>query len=239
MPRSKLAVVAGFLGVIGVLDVILGPVLIHAGVVSPMFGFQWLFGLGLLEGLLALVLGALALYTTRASSGRSGRGLALLGVACGALLVGVVALTSGPSSELPPINDITTDLVDPPAFTHDPADRDRDMSYPPEFVEDVRAAYSDLQTISVAASPAEALTRAESTARDLGWEVVEVDAAAGTLLARQSTAVFMFVDDVVVRVRPSEGGGATVDVRSKSRDGRGDLGANAERIRSFQAALPR
>jgi uncharacterized protein (DUF1499 family) len=40
-------------------------------------------------------------------------------------------------------------------------------------------------------------------------------------------------------VRPAEGGGAIVDVRSKSRDGRGDLGANAARIRDFAETLPR
>jgi len=41
-----------------------------------------------------------------------------------------------------------------------------------------------------------------------------------------------FHDDFAVRVRPDDGG-AVVDMRSKSRDGKGDLGANAERIRSF------
>ena len=77
------------------------------------------------------------------------------------------------------------------------------------------------------------------TARELGWEVVGVDPAAGTLLARDTTRIFRFVDDVVVRVRSAEGGGSLVDVRSKSRDGRGDLGANAARIRAFAEALPR
>jgi uncharacterized protein (DUF1499 family) len=51
--------------------------------------------------------------------------------------------------------------------------------------------------------------------------------------------VFRFVDDVLVRVRPADGGGALVDVRSKSRDGRGDLGVNAARIRAFAEKLPR
>ena len=48
MKRSKLALVAGVLGALGLFDVVMGPVLIHLGLVSPMFGFQWLFGLGLL-----------------------------------------------------------------------------------------------------------------------------------------------------------------------------------------------
>ena len=66
-----------------------------------------------------------------------------------------------------------------------------------------------------------------------------MDAAAGTLLARQTSKVFRFVDDILVRVRPGDGGGALVDVRSKSRVGRGDMGVNAARIRAFTEKLPR
>ena len=50
------------------------------------------------------------------------------------------------------------------------------------------------------------------------------------------TAIFRFVDDIAIRVRPTASG-TVVDVRSKSRDGRGDLGANAERIRAFTSAF--
>lgn len=49
--------------------------------------------------------------------------------------------------------------------------------------------------------------------------------------------IFRLRDDFVVRVRPEEGGGTRVDMRSKSRVGRGDLGANAERIHEFLQAL--
>jgi uncharacterized protein (DUF1499 family) len=69
--------------------------------------------------------------------------------------------------------------------------------------------------------------------------VASVDPAGGTLLARETSTIFRFVDDVVVRVRPAAGGGSIVDVRSKSRVGRGDIGANAARIRRFAAELPR
>ena len=51
-----------------------------------------------------------------------------------------------------------------------------------------------------------------------------------------STPQLGFVDDVVVRIRP-DGDGSRIDVRSKSRDGQGDLGANANRIRAFSQAL--
>ena len=238
MPRSRLALVAAILGGLGLLDVVLGPALIHLGIVSPMMGFQWFFGLGLLEGLIALILGLIALYVTRAGSGKGGRPLAVFGVASGIVLAGVLFASAGPSSDLPPINDITTNLADPPAFTSDPADRGRDMAYPTDWVPLVSNAYPDLDTLASTAAPTRALELAEATAQKLGWEVVTVDAEAGTVLAREATSVFQFVDDVIVRVRPDGEGGSQIDLRSKSRDGRGDLGANAARIRRFVAAFP-
>ena len=62
------------------------------------------------------------------------------------------------------------------------------------------------------------------------------DAEAGEIEATETTATFRFVDDVAVRLRPVEEG-TRVDVRSKSRDGQGDLGANAARIRRLLDAL--
>ena len=41
-----------------------------------------------------------------------------------------------------------------------------------------------------------------------------------------------FRDDIVIRIRP-DGSGSKVDIRSKSRVGRSDLGVNARRIREL------
>ncbi|MDX1648313.1 MAG: DUF1499 domain-containing protein [Myxococcota bacterium] len=240
--RSWLAFAAAFLGGLGLFDVVLGPLLIQLGWVSPLFGFQWLFGLGLLEGVAALLLGLGALWTTRPSAGRAGRPLAWFAVAAGGLLVAVGLAAAAPGFGLPAINDITTDPEDPPRFVaarEAPANRGREMAYPEAFAPQQRAAYPDLEPVRVSSPPRRALELAEETARSLGWEVVAVDPEAGRLEARETSTVFRFVDDVVVRVRPAPGGGSVVDVRSKSRDGRGDLGANAARIRAFVQALPR
>lgn len=236
--RSWAAVVAAALGALGVFDAALGPVLIHLGVISPIFGFQYFFGLGLLEGLLALLVGLFALFRTRSGRLRSSRPLAWVGVGCGALLVGILLVALRTSFGLPAINDITTDLQNPPAFASDPSGQGRDMSYPAAFAPQVRAAYPDLAPLHTAAPPAEALQRAAQTARALGWRVVRVDPADSTLLARDVSRVFEFVDDIVVRVRPL-GSGSVVDVRSKSRVGKGDLGVNARRIRAFLSHYPR
>ena len=69
-----------------------------------------------------------------------------------------------------------------------------------------------------------------------GWEVVGLDESNGTIEAVATSTVFGFQDDVAIRVRP-DGASSVVDVRSKSRDGKGDLGANAERIRQYVAVV--
>ena len=59
----------------------------------------------------------------------------------------------------------------------------------------------------------------------------------GRIEATETSALFRFKDDVVVRIRPFQDGGSRIDVRSKSRVGRGDAGTNARRIRGFRERL--
>ena len=141
---------------------------------------------------------------------------------------------------VPPIHDITTDTENPPAFVAI-AERRRDAPNPaayggPEVAAQQKQGYPDLRPATVAAPPARALAAAEAVAHDLGWEIVAVVPAEGRLEATATTSWFGFKDDVVVRVVPA-GAGSRVDVRSKSRVGRSDLGVNAKRIRSFLTAL--
>lgn len=237
---SRVAVAARALGVLGIAAVALGPLLIHLGVAPPMTGFT-LFGVGaIVGGLLALLLGLVGLWLTRPAAGRSGRGPALTGLLLGAALLSLVVVAGSPGRGLPPINDITTDLDDPPAFVviaQLEANRDRDMSYPGDaFSSAQRTAYSDLEAIQVPLPPPQAFVDARRAAGELGWQIVSEAPAEGRLEASDTTPIFRFVDDVVVRIRPADGG-SILDVRSKSRDGRGDLGANAARIRAFREAL--
>ena len=62
------------------------------------------------------------------------------------------------------------------------------------------------------------------------------DPQAGRIEASQASFWFGFVDDIVIRVGAA-GAGSRVDMRSLSRQGRGDLGVNAKRIRAYMAAL--
>jgi uncharacterized protein (DUF1499 family) len=140
----------------------------------------------------------------------------------------------------PRINDFTTDVADPPAFRQAatlPANAGRDLGYPKDFAAIQQGCCADLRPARVPAPPAEAFTRARRTAAAMpAWSITAEDPAAGTLEAVVTSRLFGFQDDVAIRVR-ADGAGSRVDVRSKSRVGQGDLGANAARIRAYVSAL--
>jgi len=165
---------------------------------------------------------------------------ARVAAALGLLLLVGVAWGAMAGNGLPPINDITTDLADPPAFSAATSEArgGGTLDYPEGFATQVRDAYPDLQPIRTAYGPEQAFDGAVAAALTLGWTFTHRDPANGTFDARDTTRVFLFTDDITVRVR-ADGTGARIDVRSKSRDGRGDLGANAARIRRFAAELQR
>jgi hypothetical protein len=240
---SRVATLAAALGLAAALAFVLGPAAIQIGAVSPFVGFR-IFGLGLLLGVLALVFGAVGLWRTRASAGRHGRRRAVVGTVLGLTIVAIVVLAAGSAGNAPVINDITTDPTDPPGFTAAQkidANRGRDLGYPgDDFARQQREGYPDLASIRVSDPPDAAFARAERAAAALRWDIRYRDPTTGVFEAAEVTRIFRFVDDIVVRVRAApEGAGSVVDVRSKSRDGRGDMGANAARIRAFRDALSR
>ena len=236
---SRVATLAAALGIAGAVVFAVGPLSVQIGAANPLVGFR-VFLLGALLGLVALLVASIGLWRTRATAGRGGRGRALLGALLGFAVIGVVLLAAGGARDLPQINDITTNPDDPPLFTaalRDPANRDRDMSYPgDEFAEQQRTAYADLAPIRVPLPPSLAFDSSKRSAEALGWKVIHGDAAKGALEASDESPLFRFVDDISIRIRPDVDG-AIIDVRSKSRDGRSDLGANAERIRNFRALV--
>jgi uncharacterized protein (DUF1499 family) len=238
--RSRIATLSAVLAVIGAMLFAGGPIAIHAGVATPLSGF-YAFALGgIVFGLAALVLGALGLYVTRPAATRGGRGLAVLGSGLGLLMVGAVFAGASSGGGLPPINDITTNTEDPPVFAHArelEANRGRDMSYPGEaFARQQHAAYPDLEPIRLDISTGDAYEKALTAIGGFGWVITRSDRYSGSIEATDTTPVFRFVDDIVVRIREVDGV-TVVDVRSKSRDGRGDLGTNAARIRALRDAL--
>jgi uncharacterized protein (DUF1499 family) len=211
----------------------------YVGLLPGRIGFR-VFGIGLLIGLLGLLAGLVGVWHTRASRARAGRGRALSGVGVGLVMASIAIANLGSLTNVPPINDITTDPDDPPSFSRAnqfEANRDRDLGYPGDsFASRQRSAYPDLRPIHLDA-PREAVFReAEAAATALGWEITHRDAKLGLIEATDTTEIFKFVDDIAIRIR-SASGQSVIDIRSKSRDGLGDLGANATRIRAFRNQL--
>jgi uncharacterized protein (DUF1499 family) len=184
-------------------------------------------------GLAAAVLGALALALPSVRA----RGIAIPVLA---LLAGLVALYPPiaflkQARAVPPINDISTDTSNPPRYMT------ATRAYPgAEFARQQRAAYPDIAPQVLAMPPRDAFARALAAAEAMGWEVVGRDAAAGTIEAVDTTKWFGFKDDIAIRVSAAGDGSpnlSRVDVRSKSRVGRSDLGTNARRIRAYLQQL--
>lgn len=243
--NSVVATVALVLGGLGVVAAVIGIGGIQLGLLSPLAGFFLAGLLTALCGLGAVISGVGGLVRTRAASGRAGRGRAWAGLGLGALLVaGIVSgpALSGSGGATAAIHDVTTNIEDPPEFSdavRSAPGRQNGVDYPDggETVpEQQRSAYPDLAPIELDLSPAQALERAQRVAEDLGWTVTAVDRERGVVEAFDVTRFFRFVDDVVIRVRP-RGAGSVVDLRSNSRVGGGDLGANAGRIRAFRDRL--
>lgn len=219
-----------------------------AAVVASGFGaryglWDWRAGFSILRwatwvaaGVAALALVALLVPRLRAR-GPLGLVVALL-FAGGAAAVPLHRLQQ--ARTLPPINDITTDPANPPAFVAIlplRAGAPVPSAYPGEAAASAqRAAYPDVAPIVVAQAPAAAFDAALAAARAMGWTIVAADAAAGRIEATATTPWFGFRDDVVIRVAP-DARGSRIDVRSVSRVGRSDLGANARRVREYAATV--
>ncbi len=136
----------------------------------------------------------------------------------------------------PPIHDISTDTQNPPEFVAIAPLR-KDAPNPVEYAGQETAEiqhdyYSNLEPINTSLSYDEAYDRALETARDMSWQLVGESREEGRIEAYEKLAWFGFIDDVVIRVDSTEAG-SIIDIRSKSRIGRGDLGVNAKRIRAY------
>ena len=145
------------------------------------------------------------------------------------------------AKKAPHIHDVTTDPFDPPVFNAllpirkaSPNGADYGGM---EVAKIQQQGYPDIKSLVVKTPPAETMQKAIDAARTAGWEIVSSDTPTGRIEATDTTTWFGFKDDIVVRIRPEASGGSRIDVRSVSRVGGSDVGANAKRIRKFLSRL--
>lgn len=140
----------------------------------------------------------------------------------------------------PPIHDITTDIDSPPEFVAMVRLR-RDASNPPEYAGEETArqqqeAYPHIQPLVVNAGKQEVIDEIVHLIANRSWDMVSINRQDGRVEATEKLPWFGFKDDVVLRIEETEEG-TRIDMRSKSRIGRGDLGVNADRIDQFLSDL--
>jgi uncharacterized protein (DUF1499 family) len=211
------------------------------GIVPLRFALLTLLAWGAYLTIGAAVVSLIGLIITLARPKDRRRGV-LLGAASLVIAIALIAIPARfrVGAPAPPIHDITTDTQDPPQYVAVlplRADAPNTTEYGGERVAvQQREAYPDLQPAKLNVPPSQAFERALGAVREMGWEVVATDAAAGRIEATDTTFWFGFKDDVVIRVRSADGG-SRVDVRSLSRVGVGDAGTNAKRIRAFLNGL--
>ena len=209
----------------------------HFQLVAPFMGFQ-LFALGFLLSILGLLVGLLAIFLTRKPELRAGRNRAVLGTVVCALIAVPIFVTLLGSAKYPPINDITTDFDNPPEFVnaqklqHEP---NRDMKYDKaKYADRQLKGYGPIGPIKEHLDPGAAFARVTEVAKaSPNWTITYTDPATNTVEVVATSKLWHFNDDVVIQVRPSPDGTSLIEMRSKSRDGIGDFGVNAKRIKRF------
>jgi uncharacterized protein (DUF1499 family) len=192
------------------------------------------FGAALMLAMLAILL-ALASFVTLWNNGGPGFAQAITAMLIGVGLLAYPGYLAYKGYSLPAITDITTDPIDPPRFDVVARLRPPNSSLYPGLAtaELQKEAWPDIEPLLVAVSPKAAYDGAMAVITKRKWRVVDARAPQpnreGHIEAIARTPIMGFRDDVAVRIRPTREG-AKVDIRSASRYGTSDFGANATRV---------
>ena len=232
----KLLIIAGFLSLL--LLAVAGPLyrLQWLELGSAFLVLRWAAYVGIGAGILLIVY-----LIWRRPKGTAGA-LTVLALVASVAAVGIPYLQLQTARSVPPIHDISTDTVNPPEFVAVAplrADAPNPVAYAgEETAAQQREAYPDIVTYVSAQSAEQLFEKSLQVVEQMGWQLVASDQATGRIEATDTTTWFGFKDDVVIRIQ-AQAEGAELDIRSKSRVGRSDVGKNAERIRAFITALDR
>ena len=217
---------------------VIGPLGAYLRILKPFAGFSFVLLAVLIGVVFGMGLAAAAAFA--AATGKSWRQRAVRG-ALVPLSLGLLAIGLTTTSKVPRIHDISTDLQDRIEFTPDVAAASTNKDPQPderELIEGMqKTGYPDIAPVQLALPPEQAFAKAKAVAEAMpGWQVTNADQESGRIEATATSRIFHFVDDIVIRIRP-DAAGSRIDMRSRSRVGQSDLGANAARIRAYTAEL--
>lgn len=241
--------------IVSVLAVLSGLAVLAAGPGTRFGLWDFRVGLGIIQlaaipvlvaAVCALIVLGLAIWKARGLTLLAAAGLVVAGGAA------IVPLQMKAAADANPfIHDITTDFASPPTIV---AAASAPRMNPPDYVgadavpgsadgltvsQAQQAAFPDIAPLELAADLPTVAESVASTISAMGMEILtRAPEAPGSPDTVQVEAVatslwFGFKDDFVVRLIRQPAGGTRVDVRSKSRVGVSDLGANAARVRQF------
>ena len=221
-----LTLIAGILALL--LLLVSGP-LYQAEILGLMNAFLAM-RIALIVGAVAIVLALIQVIFMRKTISWPVTGIAVL---CAAVAIFMPLSMMNKAKSVPPIHDITTDLVNPPKFVAILALR-ANASNPAayqgeEIASQQREAYPELQTQKYSQTTEQVFDAALAAVKHMGLNVVTADKTLGLIEAYDTTTWFGFVDDVVIRIQSAEQT-TMLDARSKSRVGMSDIGKNAERL---------
>lgn len=236
-PISRIAVWSSRLGLFAFVVAALSIIIVRSNLLEIVPALAT-FAAALVFAGLAILL-AFAGFIVIWRQGYSGLGRALLGLFLGLTLLAYPAYLGTRALKLPAISDVTTDTANPPRFDVLARQRPRDrIDYPgPTVAALQRAGYPEIAPLELDVAPKAAYDAALTLVTKRKWLVADTRAPAlarrdGVIEAVARTPIMGFRDDVVIRVTPI-GPGTRIDVRSASRVGSHDFGANASRIRSL------
>jgi uncharacterized protein (DUF1499 family) len=223
---------------------LLAVLLVRLAVIGPIPALASLGGAVALALVALLLVGAASVVIWR--TGRRGVGAAVGGAIIAVLTLAYPAYLAFEALRLPVLSDISTDIGNPPYFSLSRAAYEARKGFQPKGLpldarEAQRAAYPDVEPIVVDLDTDEAFSLVLRTAKAVGWKLVDQRPPGGRsgeghadFLAK--TAILGFDEDITVRLKPLPGQ-TRIDLRSASRYGRHDFGANAARILAFAEEL--
>ncbi len=247
-PVSRLAVWARRIALFSLAATVISVIVVRSGALEIVPALSTFAG-ALMLAAVAILLALCALVVIW-FEGVAGAKQAIAALFIGLALIAYPAYLGIKAWRLPAIYDITTDPIDPPRFDGIARLRPRDakpITYEGLYAaEQQHAAYPDIEPDLTDSTAQESYDAAMRVITKRKWRIVDARPPQGgqpvanprapqpairdgIIEAIARTPIMGFRDDIVVRIRATSDG-ARIDVRSASRYGRHDFGANASRV---------
>jgi Protein of unknown function (DUF1499) len=236
-PVSSLATWARNLAIFSLVAVVVSIIIVRFGFLEMKPALATFFGALACAGLSILV--GLAAFAAIWQNGSRGMSRILLALLIDAVILAYPAYLALQYRKLPPIHDITTDLIDLPRVEALARLRSGDGANSAVYAglysaEQQRQAYPDIETVELEVPVQRAYEVALQLVTRRKWLVIDerppqLPRRIGRIEAVARTPIMGFREDVSIRVT-SDGEDSRVDIRSASRYFDSDLGSNAARV---------